>query len=59
MTLEASVLNTRSNAITVQARDHQRFFVPWGPFQPEHDDDNDRTQSIDVAPDEPPDTVCS
>ncbi|KAI4277360.1 MAG: hypothetical protein L6R35_006153 [Caloplaca aegaea] len=39
--LEVSVLNTSPDAITVQTRGHQRIPIPWGPFQPDPDaDDN-------------------
>ena len=54
ITLEVSVLNTSADAVTVQARDQQRFLIPWGPFQPESDDDDDRLRIIDVMLREPP-----
>ena len=44
--LEVSVTNTGSAAVTVQTRGHHRFLSPWGPFQPEHDADDDRMRII-------------
>lgn len=53
-TLEISVTNHGSGPITVQTRGHQRFLIPWGPFQPEPDLDDDRMRIIDAAPHKPP-----
>ncbi|KAL9628822.1 MAG: hypothetical protein Q9204_005640, partial [Flavoplaca sp. TL-2023a] len=39
--LEISVTNTGPASVTVQTRGKQRFLVPWGPFQPEPDADDD------------------
>ena len=52
--LEVSVLNTDSDSVTVQTRGHQHFLIPWGPFQPESDADDDRMRIIDAAPHKPP-----
>lgn len=52
--LEVSVINTGSDPVTVQTRGHQRFLIPWGPFQPEPDADDDRMRIIDAAPHKPP-----
>ncbi|KAM5377857.1 hypothetical protein ACJZ2D_004761 [Fusarium nematophilum] len=35
--LEITVLNTGTEAISVQTRGRQRFLVPWGPMQPEEE----------------------
>lgn len=45
--LEVSVINTGSDSVTVQTRGHQRYLIPWGPFQPEPDAVDDRTRNID------------
>ncbi|MCJ1349379.1 hypothetical protein MMC31_007619 [Peltigera leucophlebia] len=47
--LEVSVINTGSDSVTVQTRGHQRFPIPWGPFQPEPDADDDRMRIIDAT----------
>ena len=52
--LEVSVINTGSDSVTVQTRGHQRFLIPWGPFQLEPDADDDRMRIIDAAPHKPP-----
>ena len=52
--LEVSVFNTSSDTITVQTRGHQHFLIPWGPFQPEPDVDDDRMRIIDATPHRPP-----
>lgn len=52
--LEVSVINTGSDSVTVQTRGHQGFLVPWGPFQPEPDADDDRMRIIAAAPHKPP-----
>lgn len=52
--LEVSVVNTGSDSVTVQTRGHQRFLIPWGPFQPEPDADDDRMRIIDATPHKPP-----
>ena len=52
--LEVSALNTGSDSVTVQTRGHQHFLIPWGPFQPESDADDDRMRIIDAAPHKPP-----
>lgn len=52
--LEVSVINTGSDFVTVQTRGHQRFLIPWGPFQPEPDADDDRMRIIDATPHKPP-----
>lgn len=38
----------------MQTRGHQRFLIPWGPFQPEPDVDDDRMRIIDATPHKPP-----
>ncbi|MCJ1242119.1 hypothetical protein MMC14_010126 [Varicellaria rhodocarpa] len=48
--LEVSVINTGSDSVTVQTRGHQRILIPWGPFQPEPDVDDDRMRIIDAMP---------
>lgn len=48
-TLEVSVINTGPDPITVQTRGHQRFLIPWGPFQPEPDAADDRMRIIDAT----------
>lgn len=53
-TLEVSVANTGSDTVTVQTRGHQRLLIPWGPFQPEPDADDDRMRIIDATPHKPP-----
>jgi hypothetical protein len=52
--LEVSVLNTGSEPVTVQTRGHQRFLVPWGPFQPDPDALDDRMTIIDATAHQPP-----
>lgn len=52
--LEVSVINTGSDSITVQTRGHQRFLIPWGPFQPEPDAADDRMRIIDAISHKPP-----
>ena len=52
--LEVSVINTGPEPVTVQTRGHQRILIPWGPFQPEPDAENDRLRIIDAAPHKPP-----
>lgn len=52
--LKISVSNTGSDPVTVQTRGHQRFLIPWGPFQPEPDISDDRLRIIDSAPHKPP-----
>ncbi|KAI4132192.1 MAG: hypothetical protein LQ338_000858 [Usnochroma carphineum] len=52
--LEFSVINTGSDSVTVQTRGHQRFLIPWGPFQPAPDADDDRMRIIHAAPHKPP-----
>ncbi|CAF9934270.1 MAG: hypothetical protein HETSPECPRED_009166 [Heterodermia speciosa] len=52
--LEVSVINTGSDPVTVQTRGHQRFLIPWGPFQPDPDADDDRMRIIDARPHKPP-----
>ena len=53
-TLEVSVINTGSDPVTVQTRGHQRFLLPWGPFQPEPDAQDNCMRIIDAAPHVPP-----
>ena len=53
-TLEVSVINTGSDSVTVQTRGHQHFLIPWGPFQPEPDADDDRMRIIDATSHKPP-----
>ena len=48
--LEVSVVNTGSDSVTVQTRGHQRFLIPWGPFQPEPDAQDDGLRIIDATP---------
>ncbi|KAL8668889.1 MAG: hypothetical protein Q9168_006498 [Polycauliona sp. 1 TL-2023] len=48
--LEVSVTNTGPDSVTVQTRGHQRFLVPWGPFQPEPDANDDRVRILDSQP---------
>lgn len=52
--LEVSVINTGSDSVTVQTRGHQRYLIPWGPFQPEPDAGDDRMRIIDATPHKPP-----
>lgn len=52
--LEVSVTNTGSDPVTVQTRGHQRFLIPWGPFQPEPGANDDRMRIIDAMPHKPP-----
>lgn len=52
--LEVSVINTGSDSVTVQTRGHPCFLIPWGPFQPEPDVDDDRMRIIDATPHKPP-----
>lgn len=52
--LEVSFINTSSDSVTVQTRGHQRFLIPWGPFQPEPDADDDRMRIIDATPHKSP-----
>ena len=52
--IEVTVINTDSDSVTVQTRGHQRFLISWGPFQPEHDADDDRIRIIDATPHKPP-----
>lgn len=52
--LEVSVTNTGSDPVTMQTRGHQRFLIPWGPFQPEPDTDDDRMRIIHPTPHKPP-----
>ena len=52
--LEISVLNTGFDSVTVQTRGNQRFLIPWGPFQPEPEADDDRMRIIDATPHKPP-----
>ena len=52
--LEVSVINTGSDSVTVQTRVHQRFLLPWGPFQPEPDADDYRVRIIDAKAHKPP-----
>ena len=53
-TLEVSVTNTGSDPVTAQTRGHQRFLIPWGPFQPEPGANDDRMRIIDAMPHKPP-----
>ncbi|KAI0512895.1 hypothetical protein F5B22DRAFT_637486 [Xylaria bambusicola] len=49
-TLEVSVCNTHpSRPISVQTRGTQRFLMPWGPMQPESEDDDSQVRIIDGA----------
>ena len=52
--LEVSIINTGPKSITVQTRGHQRFLIPWGPFQAEPDADDHRMRIIDATPHKPP-----
>ena len=52
--LEISVINIASDPVTVQTRGRQRFLIPWGPFQPDPDADDDRIRIIDHTPHKPP-----
>jgi len=52
--LEVSVINTGSDSVTVQTRGHQRFLIPWGPFQPKPDADDHRMRIIHATPHKPP-----
>ena len=52
--LKISVLNTGSDSVTVQTQGNQRFLIPWGPFQPEPESDDDRMRIIDATPHKPP-----
>jgi hypothetical protein len=45
--LEVSVTNKGPDSVSVQARGHQRFLVPWGPFQPEPDANDYHTTVLD------------
>ena len=49
-----SATNTGSDSVTVQTRGHQRFLIPWGPFQPGPGALDDRVRIIDAMPHEPP-----
>ncbi len=51
--LEVTVINTGSDSVSVQTRGHQRFLIPWGPFQPESKPDA-RMRIIDAMPPKPP-----
>lgn len=53
-TLEVSVTNTGSDLVTVQTRGRQRVLIPWGPFQPEPNADDDRLRILDATPHKPP-----
>ena len=53
-TLEVSVISTGFDSVTVQTRAHQRLLIPWGPFQPEPDANDDRMRIIDATPHKPP-----
>lgn len=52
--LEVSIINTSFDSVTVQTRGHQRFLIPWGPFQPEPDAVDDRMRIIHTMPPKPP-----
>ena len=52
--LEVSVINTGSDSVSVQTHGHQRILIPWGPFQPELDANDDRIRIIDAMPHKPP-----
>lgn len=52
--LEVSVTNAGADFVTVQTRGHQRFLIPWGPFQPEPGANDDRLRIIDATPHKPP-----
>ena len=51
--LEVSVVNTGFDSVTVQTRGHQRFLVPWGPFQPESNGYDNGLRIIDARSDMP------
>lgn len=53
-TLEVTITNTTSDPITVQTRGRQRILIPWGPFQPEPNADDDRPRILDARPHNPP-----
>jgi hypothetical protein len=53
-TLEVSVTNTGFDLVTVQTRGRQRVLIPWGPFQPEPDADDDRPRILDPTLRKPP-----
>lgn len=53
-TLEVSITNTGSDLVTVQTRGRQRVLIPWGPFQPEPDADDDRLRILGATPRKPP-----
>ena len=52
--LEVFVIKIGSEPVTVQTRGHQRVLIPWGPFQPEPDANDDRMRIIDTMPHKPP-----
>ncbi|KAL8898809.1 MAG: hypothetical protein Q9207_006522 [Kuettlingeria erythrocarpa] len=52
--LEISVLNTGPKPIIIQTCGHQRFLIPWGPFQPVPDALDDRMRIIHATPHKPP-----
>ncbi|KAL8856961.1 MAG: hypothetical protein Q9178_006456 [Gyalolechia marmorata] len=52
--LEVSVVNNSSDSITIQTRGHQRFLIPWGPYQPEPEAVDDRMRIIHETPHKPP-----
>ncbi|KAI9663190.1 MAG: hypothetical protein M1821_008238 [Bathelium mastoideum] len=52
--LVVTVTNNGSDSVAVQTRGHQHFLIPWGPFQPEPDVDDDRIKIIDATPHKPP-----
>lgn len=52
--VEVTIVNTGSDSVTVQTRGHQRFLIPWGPFQPEPDADDHRMRIIDATPHKQP-----
>lgn len=47
--LEITVVNSGSETVTIQSRDHQNFLVPWGPLAPEPDALDDRRRVIDQS----------
>ncbi|MCJ1330055.1 hypothetical protein MMC10_006736 [Thelotrema lepadinum] len=51
--LDISAVNTGSDSVTVQTRGHQRFLVPWGPFQPESSGYDNGLRIIDARSDRP------
>ncbi|KAL8916514.1 MAG: hypothetical protein Q9172_006276 [Xanthocarpia lactea] len=53
-TLRVSVVNNGSDSVTIQTRGHQRFLIPWGPYQPEPDAVDDRMRIIHKTPHKPP-----